>query len=417
MSMLPFQADERADPPVLTVSEFTAQIKDTLEQEFPAVWVSGEISNLARPRSGHVYLTLKDEDAQLRAVMWRTAVAEIPFDLEDGLEVVCFGGIDVYAPRGSYQLVIRQIEPKGIGSLQLALKQLQAKLAAEGLFAPEHKRPLPRFPRRVAFVTSPTGAAIRDFLEVVGRRWRQVDVLVIPARVQGEGAAEEIADGVRTANRLANRPDVIVVGRGGGSLEDLWCFNEEPVVRSIFASDIPVVSAVGHEIDVTLSDLVADRRALTPSEAAELVVPSRDELIVQLDGIRRRVAAALKARVTHARSRIDALADARVFRRPLDRVHDLTRQVDELQMRLVRAVQQCCVRSRECLSGLSGRLESLSPLSVLRRGYSLTHRTDDGRLVLNAKDTTVGDRITTRLAHGSVVSRIEQVSEVVDGLN
>jgi exodeoxyribonuclease VII large subunit len=410
MSMLPFQFDEPSKPTVLTVSELTARIKDALEQEFPSVWVSGEISNLARPQSGHVYLTLKDERAQLRAVMWRSTAARIPFDLADGLEVVCFGGIDVYAPRGSYQLVVRQVEPKGIGSLQLALKQLQAKLTGEGLFAPEHKQPLPRFPRRVAFVTSPTGAAVRDFLEVVGRRWRDVDVLVIPVRVQGEGAAEEIAEGVRVANRLADRPDVIVVGRGGGSLEDLWCFNEEAVVRAIFASEIPVVSAVGHEIDVTLSDLAADRRALTPSEAAELIVPSREELVTLLDGLRRRVAGALRSRLAHARSRLDALAGDRVFRRPLDRIHDGVRRVDELQIRAVRAMQRGLERGHERLSGLSGRLESLSPLSVLRRGYSLTHRADDGRLVLSARAVAVGERLTTRLAHGSVSSRVEEVA-------
>jgi exodeoxyribonuclease VII large subunit len=401
--------DEDSKPTVLTVSELTAQIKEALEDGFPSVWVAGEISNLARPQSGHVYLTLKDDQAQMRAVMWRSAAARIRFDLEDGLEVVCRGSIDVYAPRGSYQLVIQQVEPKGVGSLQLALKQLQARLGAEGLFEEQHKKPLPRYPRRVAFVTSPTGAAVRDFLEVVQRRWRDLDVLVIPSRVQGDGAAEEIAAGIRTANRLADRPDVLVVGRGGGSLEDLWCFNEEVVVRAIFASEIPVVSAVGHEIDVTLSDFVADQRALTPSEAAELVAPAQQELLERLDVDRRRLAAALKARLQQARSRLDALAAGRVFRRPLERVHDLARRVDELQLRAARAMRNCVVRARDRLAGLSGKLESLSPLAVLRRGYSLTQRSEDGRLITNPDDVGAGQQITTRLAGGGLISRVERV--------
>ena len=263
---------------VLSVSELTGSIKALLEGEFPSVWVSGEISNFSRPGSGHCYLTLKDDAAQIRAVLWRSAASRVRFDLHDGLEVLCQGSLDVYAPRGSYQLVIEQIEPRGVGALEQALRKLRERLAAEGLFAAERKRPLPRFPRRIAFVTSPTGAAVRDFLEVIRRRWHGVHVLVVPVRVQGDGAAEEIAAGVALVNRLAVEVDVLVVGRGGGSLEDLWAFNEEVVVRAIHASRIPVVSAVGHEIDVTLSDLVADVRALTPSEAAERIVPAAEEV-------------------------------------------------------------------------------------------------------------------------------------------
>ncbi|PHR87699.1 MAG: exodeoxyribonuclease VII large subunit, partial [Blastopirellula sp.] len=269
----PWEANADGQQPVLSVSQLTQLVKGTLEMAFPSVWVSGEISNLAQPRSGHVYLTLKDDNAQIRGVMWKGTASRLSFDLEDGQQVICRGEIDVYAPRGSYQLVIREVEPQGLGALQLALKKLQQKLQTEGLFDPDHKKPLPKFPKTIAMVTSPTGAAIRDFLEVLRRRWPGVRVIVIPAKVQGQGAAKEIAAGIKQANQLAERPDVMVVGRGGGSLEDLWCFNEEVVVRAIFASEIPVISAVGHEIDVTLSDMVADRRALTPSEAAELVVP------------------------------------------------------------------------------------------------------------------------------------------------
>jgi exodeoxyribonuclease VII large subunit len=317
----------------LSVSELTAQIKAALELDFSSVWVSGELSNVSRPHSGHVYLTLKDEGAQIRGVLWRSVASQLAFELRDGLEVVCRGGIDVYPPRGAYQLIIRRIEPLGVGSLQLALRQLQQKLAAEGLFDPQHKKPLPRFPRRIALVTSPTGAAIRDFLEVLRRRWPGVDVLVIPARVQGEGAAADLVRGIRAANSLPDSPDVLVVARGGGSLEDLWCFNEEPVVRAIYASRIPVVSAVGHEIDVTLSDLVADVRALTPSEAAELVVPSSEELRAGLDTYRQRLSAALRGRATMARARLDSLAQHRVFRKPFERIQDHARQIDDLDLR------------------------------------------------------------------------------------
>ena len=249
----------------LTVSALTAQVKGLIERQFQSVWVAGEVSNFSRPQSGHCYFTLKDDQAQIRAVMWRGSATRLDFQMTDGLELVCFGRLDVYAPRGSYQLVVDKAHPQGVGALELALRQLRDKLAAEGLFDPERKRPLPKFPRRIGFVTSPTGAAIRDFLEIARRRHSGIEILVIPARVQGECAADDIIRGIRLAHRLRPRPDVLVVGRGGGGVEDLWCFNEEKVVRAIAAAEIPVVSAVGHEIDVTLSDLAADVRAATPS--------------------------------------------------------------------------------------------------------------------------------------------------------
>ena len=394
---------------VLSVSQLTARVKETLENAFPSVWVSGEISNLARPQSGHVYLTLKDEHAQLRAVMWRRSAGRLRFALEDGLQVVCEGEIDVYAPRGSYQLVIRRVEPVGAGALQLALRRLHEKLAAEGLFDSQRKRELPPFPRRVAFVTSPTGAAIRDFLEVVRRRWRLTEIVVIPTRVQGDGAAEEIVAGIRAANRLRRPPDVLVVGRGGGSLEDLWCFNEEIVVRAIFASRIPVISAVGHEIDVTLADLVADLRALTPSEAAERVVPSSDEVLGELTNLDHRLAQSLRTRIGEASSRLNAAAAHRVFRRPHERVHDLARWLDERQIQATRAVRQRLAHAHQCVAAGAGKLDSLSPLAVLGRGYSLTVRARDGQLVRDAATLSVGEQITTRLAYGHTVSRVEQV--------
>jgi exodeoxyribonuclease VII large subunit len=398
-------------PEVLSVSELTLAIKSELERSFTSVWVSGEISDVVRPHSGHVYLTLKDAGAQIKGVIWKTAAARIKFDLEDGMEVVCRGDIDVYPPRGSYQLIIRQVEPLGLGALQLAFKKLYEKLAAEGLFDARHKQPLPRFPRRIAIVTSPTGAAIRDFLEVLRRRWQGIEVLVIPVRVQGEGAAEEIARGIRLANQLAEPPDVLVVGRGGGSIEDLWCFNEEPVVRAIFASAIPTISAVGHEIDVTLADLVADVRALTPSEAAERVVPSGEEVRSLLVNYRERLTASLRSRAQQARGRLQSLAERRIFRRPHDALQELSRRVDELETRATRAAWQRLARSQDGTRALAAQLAGLSPLAVLSRGYSVTSRLDNGAILDRAAEVSAGERIITRLAHGEVISRVEETRE------
>jgi len=393
----------------LSVSQLTLRIKQSLEAEFSAVWVSGELSDVSRPQSGHIYLTLKDENAQIRGVIWRSVASRLSFDLQDGQQVVCRGDLDVYPPRGVYQLIIRQVEPLGIGALQLALRKLHQRLAAEGLFDAGRKRPLPRFPRRIAVVTSPTGAAVRDFLEVLRRRWRGVSVLIIPAKVQGEGAAQDLVRGIRLANTLAEPPDVLVVGRGGGSLEDLWCFNEEPVVRAIHASRIPVVSAVGHEIDVTLSDLVADVRALTPSEAAALVVPSADEVRAGLDGMRARLAAALRGRAADARSRLDTLAQHRVFRRPFDPLHDLARQLDDLDLRARRAIRNQVTRQRDRLVSLAAHLESLSPLGVLARGYSVTQHAATGQVVTDAASLAIGDTVTSRFGRGQALSRVTEI--------
>lgn len=401
-------------PRVLSVSELTDEIKDLVEASFPLVWVGGEISNLSRPQSGHYYLTLKDDRAQIGAVIWRTTASRLRFELEDGLEVICQGEIEVYAPRGKYQLVIRQIEPKGIGALELALRKLRDKLAAEGLFDPARKRPLPRFPRRIAFVTSPSGAAIRDFLQVLGRRWRGADVLVVPVPVQGEGAAPQIAAAIGVVNRLRQPVDCLVVGRGGGSLEDLWAFNEEVVVRAIYASGIPVVSAVGHEIDVTLSDLVADRRALTPSEAAELVVPASEEVLAALRRQHQRIQAAWTQRAASARLRLGAVEERRIFRKPLEWVHALAQGLDDLAGGLSRAARRRLADARRQADAVRARLDSLSPWRVLGRGYSLTERLPDGLVVRGAESLSLGDRIATRFARGRVVSRVEEIERSSD---
>ena len=394
---------------VLSVSELTDQIKGLLEGQFPSVWVAGEISNFSRPQSGHCYLTLKDDAAQIRAVIWRTVASRVRFDLDDGLEVICRGHLDVYAPRGSYQLVIDQIEPKGLGALERALRMLREKLALEGLFDAARKRPLPRFPRRIAVVTSPTGAAIRDFLEALAHRWRGLEVLVVPVRVQGEGAAAEIAGAIELVNRLADPMDLIVVARGGGSLEDLWAFNEEILVRAIYASQIPVVSAVGHEIDVTLADLVADVRALTPTDAAQRVVPSSEEVAAYVDHQRQRLSHALVRRLTAARARLDALAACRAFRKPLEKIQLHERRLDDLAARGNRAVAARLESARARLAERAGRLESLSPLAVLARGYSVTTRQRDGAVVRTVDQVAIGDHLQTRLREGQLISRVEQL--------
>ena len=274
-----------------SVSELTARIKEALASRFGEVALHGEVSNVARPKSGHVYFTLKDDAASIRAVIWRSDARRLPFDLTDGLAVRALGGVTVYEPRGDYQLVVRLLEPEGVGPLELAFRQRFARLAAEGLFDPGRKRPLPRFPRRIVIVASPTGAAVRDVLQVTGRRWRCAEVLIAPTRVQGEGADREVVAALALANRVAGA-DVIIVARGGGSLEDLWTFNEEIVARAIAGSRLPVVSAIGHEIDVTLADLAADRRALTPSEAGEVCVPDGREIALHLDRLADRLRSA-----------------------------------------------------------------------------------------------------------------------------
>lgn len=396
---------------VLSITQLTSQLKGVVEQQFSHVWVAGEISNFSRPQSGHCYLTLKDDNAQLRAVIWRGTASKLKFDVHDGLEVVCRGRLDVYPPRGSYQLVIEQIQPQGIGALELALRKLREKLGKEGLFDADRKRSLPTFPRKIGVVTSPTGAAIRDFLEVMRRRWSGVDVLIFPVRVQGEGAAEEVAAAIKQANHLKPALDVLVVTRGGGSLEDLWAFNEEPVVRALASSCIPTVSAIGHEIDVTLADLAADVRALTPSEAAERVVPSSQDVKEVMQGFHSRLQNALSMRASTLRSRLDAIASRTLFARPLDHVHNLSRQVDELNSRLHAAAKLSIRDQQSQLAMLSGKLETLSPLGVLGRGYSLTHEERTGRLITSTKKLKQNQRIVTRLAEGSIVSTIEKINK------
>ncbi len=389
-----------------TVSQLTREIKSLLESEFPFVWVSGEISNFTRAASGHCYLTLKDDAAQLRAIVWKGTAGRLKFELEDGLEVNAAGRVEVYEARGAYQLIIEQCEPVGLGALELAFRQLHDKLAAEGLFAAEHKRPLPPFPRRIALVTSPTSAAVRDMLQVLTRRWQAVDILILPVRVQGEGAAEEIAAAIRALPTIPD-VDVVIAGRGGGSLEDLWAFNEEIVARAIYDCPVPIVSAVGHEIDVTIADLVADRRALTPSEAGELVVPDGAEIRAAVGQFRQRLISGLRQTAASARSQLESLAARPVFARPAERIHAWQQQLDELDARHRRAIQRVTESARQALTTVSASLDALSPLGVLARGYSLTSIAGHTEFLKSIADVSAGDTMQTLLPDGRIISKIE----------
>ncbi len=439
---------------VYTVSELTAGIKGTLEGAFPAVWVEGEISNLRVPSSGHAYFTLKDEGAQLSAVLFRGRGRRVRFEPEDGMHVLAFGGLDVYAARGQYQLVVELMEPQGLGALQLAFEQLKRKLEAEGLFDEGRKRKLPVFPRVIGIVTSPTGAAIRDMLNIIGRRFGDLHILIAPVRVQGDGAPAEIVQALINLQEMAEL-DVIVVGRGGGSIEDLWAFNDETVARAIVACRVPVISAVGHETDFTIADFVADLRAPTPSGAAELVVREKLAVIERLVDLHARLKQAVVADVAAQRERLEFLARRRVLTDPARALRDLYRRLDELQGRLrlglragqrqvrhrlalltqalsaknpaarisadiallgqlrgrlVSAAVHGVKASRARFATSVGRLESLSPLAVLSRGYSVT-RLPSGALVRSASQARAGDLLEILLHQGALGARVTEVRE------
>lgn len=391
----------------LTVTEITRQLKDCLEGNFPQVAVRGEVSGATRAASGHVYFTLKDERAQLRVVMWNRTARRLRFEVTDGIELVAVGGIQLYPPRGTYQLIVEELIPEGVGPLELAFRQLHDKLAAEGLFAPERKRPIPRFPRRIALVTSPTGAAIRDMLQVITRRWKGTDIVLVPVPVQGDAAAPAIARAMKSVHRLQG-VEVVIVGRGGGSLEDLWAFNEEAVARAIAGCRLPVVSAVGHEVDVTIADLVADRRALTPSEAGELIVPDGVEMKQRLDHVAGRLASSLRERAASARQRLEMLASRRVLTRPFDRLRQHEVGLDEWQRRLTQAARSRQQRAAEEIGRIAASLDALSPLGVLERGYSIT-QSEDGSVLRDCGQVQVGDVVRTRLHRGTITTRVESV--------
>ncbi|MCH7872682.1 MAG: exodeoxyribonuclease VII large subunit, partial [Planctomycetes bacterium] len=340
----PAKNQAKKPPSVLSVQQLSALVREALSRHIPAtVQVLGEIGDISRPASGHLYFTLKDNHAELRCVMWRSSATKLKFELEAGMQVIATGGIEVYQPRGTYQLIARRLEPRGVGALELAFRQLREKLASEGLFDAQRKKPLPAVPFRVALVTSPSGAALRDMLRTFHRRFPALDILIFPVRVQGEGAAREIADAVRDMNRHARRLggiDVAIVARGGGSLEDLWAFNEEVVARAIAASAIPIVSAVGHEVDVTICDLVADLRAATPTAGAECITPTMTELIEALAALRARATRITSHALELAQHRLDAATAADWLARPLLRLRERAQWLDEWRQRVRHAIAE-----------------------------------------------------------------------------
>lgn len=387
----------------LTISEVTLRIKQAVESSLSSMWVAGEITDIARPRSGHLYFTLKDEHAQLRGVMWRSVAERLPFDLDDGQSVLCFGDVEVYAARGTVQMVVRKCQPQGMGALQLALAQLQAKLESEGLFAAERKRPLPRLPRKIAIITSPTGAAIRDFLQAAASRHAGIEIVLIPASVQGPGSVEALVAGIASAHRLTPRPDVLIVSRGGGSLEDLWSFNDERFVRALARSRIPTVSAVGHEIDVTLSDLVADVRALTPTDAASRVLPDREVLVDVLEALAAIMRRSLFQRIDGSRQRLSWIESRPIFRNPFELVLNRSRLVDELDERSRTLMWRRIEQQRSRLQRLAAAVSALSPLDVLARGYSVTQNEQD-TVVRSVNDVQPGQVLRSRVTDGVIES-------------
>lgn len=390
--------------PTISVTELVSAFKEVVETALPPACVQGEISNCKQSASGHYYLTLKDERSEIGAVIWRGVADRLKFRPKDGLKVLATGGLQVYVARGSCQFIINDLRPDGIGELELAFRQLKDKLEAEGLFDVARKRPLPKFPRRIALVTSPTSAAVKDMIQVMVRRWPSVDIIVLPVPVQGIGVAPRIAKAINFVRNLSD-VDVVITGRGGGSLEDLWAFNEEVVARAIAACPVPVISAVGHEIDVSISDLVADRRALTPSEAGELAVPSVVEIRGSLDSSGQRLRRALRGRLQHYQFRLQALESRRIFQRPETLVDQHRQRCDDLAARAERAIRLMVERKQQKVQSLAASLDALSPLKVLSRGYSLTIR--NGRTVHSVSELNEGDLLETRLADGVVRSRVE----------
>lgn len=388
---------------ILTISDITRRIKTTLEQSFANLTVQGEISNFKHHSSGHLYFTLKDEGAQISAVMWRSRVPGLAFTPQDGMKVVARGNITVYDVRGVYQIDVQHLQPLGVGDLQIAFEKLKQKLLAEGLFDQGRKKPLPRFPRRVALVTSPTGAAVRDMLQIMARRCPCLEVVLCPVRVQGEGAAVEIAQAIDDCNRFGEL-DVIIVGRGGGSLEDLWAFNEEIVARAMYRSEIPVVSAVGHEVDFTIADFVADLRAPTPSAAAELVVPKRDDLVEIVRNICYTSEQLVRDRIESDRKRIRSLVGSYAFNKPFDKVRQFSQRSDELRNALHRMVTHRAALLEQQCSSLVKRMDSVHPERILDRGYAMVYR--DEHVVPAAASLRPEDQIVVRFRDGTVPATV-----------
>lgn len=395
---------------VLTVSDLTRMVKQLLESNYTDLWVSGEVSNYTRASSGHMYFTLKDERAVIRAVLFKGYQKGVRFEIENGLKLIVHGALSVFEKRGEYQIIVDFLEPEGLGALQLAFEQLKEKLQKEGLFDESKKRPIPVFPNAVGVITSETGAAIRDILNVIGRRYSGVRIIIYPTLVQGDEAAHSIARAVQRANER-KEVDVLIVGRGGGSIEDLWPFNEEVVARALYKSKIPVISAVGHEIDFTIADFVADVRAPTPSAAAEIVVRNKVELLRTYADLHKRLFETMERAVQSRREQLSRFTVGALQ----DKVNRLIREkqmsLDDLTRSLTATMETTLTRLRGRFEKLVGQLNVLSPLATLSRGYSIVSRRRDGKTVLSINDVAPGEEISTLVPDGRVYSRVRDVEK------
>lgn len=405
----PPKAEVQAPQPrVYSVSEIVIGAKSLLEDTYSNVWVLGEVSGFKKSSSGHSYFTLKDDRSVLPAAMFKGLASKIKFDIENGQELICHGKISLYQRGGQFQLIVDYLEPKGAGKLQLAFEQLKKKLAEEGLFDAACKKTLPRIPKKIGIVTSPTGAAIRDILKVLQRRFPNIEVLIYPARVQGEGSAVEIAAGIKELNKRDDI-DVMIIGRGGGSIEDLWAFNEEVVARSIFASRIPIISAVGHEVDFTIADFVADFRAPTPSAAAEQAVPVKEDLFKFLEKARGQLIHELRRNL---QAKIDRVCDLRGrLAPPTKRFPEYYKYIDNLKERMRYSLQVVVNNKENSLKSMEAQLSHLSPLAVLGKGYSVVTKLGQKEAIKDKKGLKAGDSVAMRFSIGSAEAKVTKVAD------
>ena len=394
----------------LTVTEFTITLKHLIETNFGQVAIQGEISGLSRPSSGHLYFTLKDDQAQVAAVMFRSAANSCLFDLENGMEVILHGRISVYEPRGNYQIIVNKIEPLGEGALQLAFEKLKTKLAKEGLFEPTKKKQLPFLPKGIGIITSPTGAAIQDLINVIHRRFSTIPIFVNPVPVQGDEASKKIVGAIDQFQKF-KEVDLLIIGRGGGSIEDLWAFNEEPVVRAIARSKKPIISAVGHEIDFTLSDFAADLRAPTPSAAAELAVPVKNNLINQINHFTQLLAGRVQNNMDLKKSQLESLMNR--IRSPKWFIENQRLRIDDLQGRLTFLIQSQLGRKKAQLSHAQGILNSLNPVDVMNRGYAIITNSKK-HLVTSVKQVSKNQTLMIHLSDGDLQSKVQNVISKTD---
>lgn len=401
---------EIADSKIYSVTELTREIKVLLETTIPVIWLEGEISNFKLHSSGHMYFSLKDQGAQIPCVLWRGRNQALPFTPQDGMKVLAQGRVTVYEKRGAYQFDVVKMQPAGIGELQLALEQLKQKLFAEGLFDDAHKKPLPKFPDRIGIVTSPTGAAIQDLIHILNRRFSGIEIILNPVKVQGEGAAQEIARAIDEFNEYGE-VDVLIIGRGGGSLEDLWAFNEEVVARAIFRSRIPIISAVGHEVDFSISDFVADMRAPTPSAAAELAVSDRQELSHKIILWLKKMYTTVLNDIQFQQQRLINISRSYGFRRPPDLIHQHQQRLDELTRSLERNQVHRLQLLNEKLATVSQKLSVLAPTSILKRGYSICYKIEDNSIVKNAQQLQAEDQVKIKFYIGDILGTVNEVHE------